>query len=361
MDEFEFLTTNELIEFYLSAEDEAKAESALSHLLEKHAVAQIKTYFQRKINTSEGISNRGFTKSDAEDLASKTALDLLVALRNRRNSVLAEEIQKFEAYINTICYANYSDFWRTRFADYYKLQNRIRYLLKRRDSEFFVRNAENDCLICSLKTSPNNRSSFSTNEIIERVKEKLSDYPIEDETVLVAESLAQARGWLYLRELVETLAELRGIKYIPPRETVETDEFLASFSLPKDNLVEREKNLHDLRFLWEEIKELPRFQRLALVYNLREDDGKEVNCVWFESGIATLAELAEVFEIADAEMAELLVKLPFSDRQIAAVLGIEDEAKVNKIIKCETKIGNLRKVAREYLQRRMQGKQKRKR
>ncbi len=66
MNEFERLTTNELIEFYLSAEDEAKAESALSHLLEKHVVAQINTYFQRKINTSEGIFNHGFTKSDAE-------------------------------------------------------------------------------------------------------------------------------------------------------------------------------------------------------------------------------------------------------------------------------------------------------
>ena len=60
-------------------------------------------------------------------------------------------------------------------------------------------------------------------------------------------------------------------------------------------------------------------------------------------------------------MADLLIRLPLSDKEIADVFGLVDESVGERIIHKETKVSNLRKVARESLKRRLEGRQRRRR
>ena len=71
---------------------------------------------------------------------------------------------------------------------------------------------------------------------------------------------------------------------------------------------------------------------------------------FFNMKIATLNELAAAMNLDKTQFANLLPQLPFDDKRIAAVMNLT-----------VIQIRNLRKVARDNLRRRLDGKTKRKR
>jgi hypothetical protein len=349
-----------LLEFYFGCEDEAEAESYFNVLTAHHASPRISSFFERRVNPSTNLSNDGFSKADAEDMSGKAYIKLAESLKQKReDSLLSSEkqIKNLDAYISGICRNLFIDFLRRRFAEYTKLKNRVRYLLKK-DSKEFVYWVEDKQTLCSLVGLDESRSKYPVEEIIQNMKRVLPGYPSEDHFSLAKEACKQAEGWIYLKELVEIISKLLGIEHLPG-ESFQEDEVLENLNPLKDSERERRKNLYELRSYWEDIKELSSFQRRALLYRLKDDDGDEVNTIWFETGIATLEELAEAFEVKREEMANLLSELPFTDSNIANVLGIEDEEKEFGIFTKEKKVQNLRKTAREFLKRRRDGKQKR--
>jgi hypothetical protein len=94
--------------------------------------------------------------------------------------------------------------------------------------------------------------------------------------------------------------------------------------------------------LWAEIGQLRLGQRTALLLNLRvAGDGNGLDLLR-RIGVATPRRIAEALEMPAEELAELWNDLPLDDHAIAQRLGVTRQQVIN-----------LRKAARERLERRM--------
>jgi hypothetical protein len=99
-----------------------------------------------------------------------------------------------------------------------------------------------------------------------------------------------------------------------------------------------------LQRLWEELQQLPRNQRAALLLNLKEANGFSCITLFPATGIATLRQLAVAVEMSAESFAELWNELPLEDARIAELLGLTRQQVINA-----------RKSGRERLARRLKG------
>jgi hypothetical protein len=99
-----------------------------------------------------------------------------------------------------------------------------------------------------------------------------------------------------------------------------------------------------LQRLWEEVRQLPLNQRVALLLNLRDSQGRGCIALFPAAGIATVRELSETLGISSEELAELWSELPLEDASIAERLRLTRQQVINT-----------RKSARERLKRRLKG------
>lgn len=356
MDETNKVVLERLVAEYFRTSDDEDAEAVLSQIIRDHASQLVRAYFRRRFNAISKPLDPGV--GDVDDLANLASLGIVKGFRRHRTLRL-EGIRNFDGYVRAICNSTHANYWRERFADYYKLKNRVRYLLKKPKGPFTVERSEAGVLRCALIDHSMRDAEFSTVQIVGWIRKNVTDHPVMDEFALVAAALEKAKGWLLLNDLVAILAEIRGINAIPPFET-NVDEWHWDRNLidgdDRDTLHER---FFELRSLWVWIRQLEPKQKIALLYHLRDSDGRELNTVWFESGIATLAEIAEQFGLPENEMAALLVRLPLMDREIAEIMAKRDDRSGQTVTPSLKQVRNLRKTARASLQRRMDGKVKR--
>jgi hypothetical protein len=99
---------------------------------------------------------------------------------------------------------------------------------------------------------------------------------------------------------------------------------------------------HLLALLWGEVCELPRRQRIALLLNFKDARGQDLASLLPYTRTATIEEIARAIDLPLAEFLKLWNKLPLDDATIAGYLGATRQQVIN-----------LRKCARERLERRM--------
>src|SRR2546425_1310761 len=97
-----------------------------------------------------------------------------------------------------------------------------------------------------------------------------------------------------------------------------------------------------LEQLWNEIKQLPRRQRVALLCNLKNQQGVNVITLFPATGVATFGQLADALEISVLDFETLWARLPLDDLSLGKYLGITRQQVIN-----------LRRNARDRLMRRM--------
>jgi hypothetical protein len=143
---------------------------------------------------------------------------------------------------------------------------------------------------------------------------------------------------------VDIVAALWGIKdhteQSAPRDA-EADS-LAQLAQQNTDLAAEIDNRFFLKWLWEEICQLPVRQRMALLLNLKDDQGGGVAALLPITGIASLRQIASALEMLDEDFAHLWPRLPLDDASIAGLLSITRQQVIN-----------LRKCARERLARKM--------
>jgi hypothetical protein len=96
------------------------------------------------------------------------------------------------------------------------------------------------------------------------------------------------------------------------------------------------------QYLWSEICQLSRRQRIALLFNLKSPSGVNVITLVPVTQVATFEQIAEALEIPVEQFESIWARLPMDDLSIAEYLGATRQ-----------QIINLRKNAREKLARRM--------
>jgi hypothetical protein len=99
-----------------------------------------------------------------------------------------------------------------------------------------------------------------------------------------------------------------------------------------------------LQRLWGEMRQLPLQQRVALLLNLRDSEGRGCIALFPATGVATIRQLSEALEMSPEQLAEMWNDLPVEDSKIAELLKLTRQQVIN-----------VRKSARERLTRRLKG------
>jgi hypothetical protein len=81
--------------------------------------------------------------------------------------------------------------------------------------------------------------------------------------------------------------------------------------------------------LWEEIRALPRRQRIALLFHLRDAQGNSALSLFQLTGTAFLPAIATAVGMSEAELAGLWNDLPLDDNRIAALLACTRQQVIN--------------------------------
>jgi hypothetical protein len=251
------------------------------------------------------LKRRGmFDPADFDDLRSEVMLRLIRRLEDRE----AEPIASFPDYVAMIAFHVVDDYARKRFPERARLSNRVRFTLTR-DARFALWEIGRE-LIGGLREWNGQRPVSPPRSIVDA----------EDIPGSLSRVFAESGAPLTFHSIVSlfwTPGRAVAIEAVPPRQT------------PRTDVADK---------LWDEIRELPLRQRIALLLHLRDDNGESA---LIHIG-ASRAEMARAMAMSEEELTSLWDALPLDDNRIAERLGATRQQVIN-----------LRKCARERLARRI--------
>ena len=336
---------DDLLRRWLAATGESASAFILAELLEDHAKPLLRVILARKLYAHGNSPN---LVTDLEDLVEECLAKLLKALHRRKSQTEAAPIQDFNGYVAGTAYNAYAQHCRALAPNRDSLKNKIRYLLQHEDGLEMWGDAGEIRAGLEKKAKPSKLDAPHLTSILRQHRPGCAQVPLRE---LVPELLQQAGGALTLDDVTAILAELWGVTDAPPVSV--SGNALPHSRASGGTAATQEKDAENnaaLSLLWPEIKELPYYQRAVLLYNLRDESRGEMVSAFFHAGLASLDELAKAFELTTEEFKQLLPRLPLTDEEIAAQLQLTPQ-----------QVGNLRRVARDYLRRRLAGKAKRNR
>jgi len=322
--------------------DEA-AEAALAQLIKAHIEPVIRGVIRFKLRLDPGA------RADAADLAQEALAQWLAELRKLSARPDDRAISDARGLAATIAYRVCYGWLRRQSPRRNALRNRLQYALTRQAGLALWTDRHNLSIAGftawrgrgqtpseRLRQLPNDEKFLARawRPCAEGQGARLND--------LLAAIFDYAGGPVAFDDLVSVVAALLQVKDEPPAST-EDETGGAEIASSEDVAWQVEKRIF-LERLWQEVRELPRAQRAALLLNLREADGRGCLALFPAIGVATLRQIADALELPADQFAELWTQLPLDDATIAGLLGLARQQVIN-----------LRKSARERLARRLKG------
>lgn len=292
--------------------------------------------------------------AEQEEVHGDALLRLTTILQRLAGGDPELEIESFRAYVHATAANGCRALLRARHPERTRLQNQLRYAL-RHDSALALWEGAGGTAQCGLAAwRERDPASFAA---APAAGERREPFVVERRPGLESPALPELLRHLFLSagrplgfaELTAAMAEALGVRDLPARSLSEgveddVDEGGGGLDLAEERpgadraLVDREY----LARLWGEIRELPRPQRVALLLNLRDDQGRDRLRLFPVTGVAPLAEISRTLEIERGALAAIWDELPLDDRTIAERLELT-----------QRQVINLRKSARARLARRM--------
>lgn len=335
------LSANELMRLYLKTPCEDDYARFLDLLIERHALPVIKKSLSVKFQ-SPANENFYLSAQDFEDLCSESCLSLVEKLSAMRNLPNVFPIRDFNGYAAVVAYNTWNKFLNDGAPNRKSLKNKIRYALGK--SAAFEVWREKDEIYGGLTVHKRRLKQISTEDLTVCLSEEFADFRNAALPDLLYEILEKADSALKVNEIVLIVATLWAVEDKPDVSLEVLPE--NSFGARKKWLDKSEMQF-ELEQIWQEIQLLPVNQRTALLYNLRDEKGREMLFMFFNAQIASLKNIAEAMNLSVGECVKILPLLPFDDKTIAVKMNLT-----------EKQIGNLRKAARDNLRRRLAGKPK---
>jgi RNA polymerase sigma factor (sigma-70 family) len=338
-----------LLEPLLAAHDD-QAESSLSELITTHLQPVIQIVIRYKLHFN---IHRALDRAEFEDIGQDVLVQVLAEVRKFRQQPEAHPISDVRGLAAVIAHRACARWMRRHFPARHAFKNRLHYLLTKH-TDFAVWPNEKRHLMAGFAAwkgrkraaAPERLTSLSADEPLRaRIGLLATSGKHVDAGAILAAVFDRLGGPVEFDELVRALAELVNL----PDEPAElTDQFENTDTLTRaagetDLAWQVEKRIF-LQRLWEEIRELPRNQRAALLLNLRDAGGRGCIALFPAAGIATVRHLAAALEICAEDFAALWNDLPLDDARIAELLNVKRQQVIN-----------LRKSARERLTRRLRG------
>ncbi len=332
----------------LTAAGEADGE-LLSQLIATHAEPVIRGIIRYKLHLN---SPQAIGQADANDIYQEVIVQLLTALQQFRERPDAHPIGDLRGLAAVIAHRACSRWMRRQFPERHAFKNRLYYLLTRQRGIAVWRDEGNksiagfDVWQGKMKAVNDERLRHLSNDeaLLACIWSVRTGGSAEWSSAL-AEVFNFLGGPVEFDQLVHTLAECLQIRD-QPVESVEQIEDTGDVEVAAgqgDTAWQVEKRIF-LQRLWEEVRQLPLNQRLALLLNLRDADGRGCIALFPATGIASFRQLAEALEMSAEKLAEIWNELPLEDAGIAELLQLTRQ-----------QIINARKSARERLARRLKG------
>lgn len=303
---------------------------------EAHRLAQVEPVILATIRRKLAVSLRADDRSAANQDALEMANDARAAvLAWMRGAGCDADLDAHRAYVAATTRNACAEHVRRRASAWTQLKNRVRYLLNH-DPRFALWRDREDTLVCGL-------ASWTARSVVDPPFDALpslsSTSPL---AVLVPALFLRVGAPLELDALVEIVAAhqqvARGTVSLDAPGVVEAHA-LADAAPSVSEAVEHRSLLARL---WSEVRALPIRQRVALLFNLRDDDGGDVLGLLAVTGVARLDAIAPVVGLSPEALTRLLPRLPLPDAEIARWLSMERQQVIN-----------LRKAARARLVRRV--------
>lgn len=335
------MESDNLLAPWFQARSEEEAESALAQFIAAHIDPVIKgvVRFKLRLDAAGG--------GEAADIAQEALTQWLAELRKFRSHPDQHSISDARGLAATITYRVCYRWLRRQTPQRYAFRRRLQYTLTRQSGLALWPDSDKN-MIAGFAAWRGSRKRAPV--------EKLRRLP-GDEKFLRAGNWRGAKlnelltaifdyvgGPVTFDELVSAMAALLQIRDELPDSVEQQAGVSEAVIASQEDVARRVEKRIFLQRLWEEVRELPRPQRAALLLNLREADGRGCLALFPATGVATLRQLAEVIEIPVERLAELWNQLPLDDARIAESLNLTRQQVIN-----------LRKSARDRLARRLKG------
>jgi hypothetical protein len=331
---------------FIEATDETQADLWLVTLIDEHAVPIVREILGSSLRFHVN-SNSAASTQDANDLFNDIITNLLSRLHNLRGDRAQGAITDFRGYIAATAYNACNHYLRQKYPRRSRLKNRLRYLLSH-DATFALWTNEAPGLICGF-AQWRGQGAASPQRSFEKIRQDPGEWiqtaglasvsidraPLSN----LLKALFQSCGSpLKLDDLVNIVADICHEKDLPD-EPLDTITQLAAPTLDFELMLEQQ---HLLALLWREVCALPFRQRLALLLNFKDARGHDLVSLLPYTRTATIEQIAQAIDFPLVEFLRLWNKLPLDDATIAGLLGATRQQVIN-----------LRKCARERLERRM--------
>jgi RNA polymerase sigma factor (sigma-70 family) len=340
---------------------DAQADEILSHLITTHAEPVIKNVIRFKLRLS---SYRESQRAEADDIHQEAVLQLVHQLQRFRQAPDGNPIGDMRGMAAVIAHRTCARWMRRQFPERHAVKNRLHYLLTRQRGFSLWQDTDNKLLAGFATWQERYESARYESARHESAQQPLATVrslaeveklpaPIRSLKVGKPQELAEAVAAIFnyaggpveFDDLVSTVAALQGISDQPIESLSDDDDSAANVLATgeADPAWRTEKRMF-LQRLWEELQQLPKNQRAALLLNLRDASGNGCITLFPATGIATLRELAAALDITAETFAEIWTDLPLEDARIAELLGLTRQQVINA-----------RKSGRERLARRLKG------
>jgi DNA-directed RNA polymerase specialized sigma24 family protein len=350
-----FLQIDALLMPYLQAVDEEDSECLLGAIVSAYVEPVIRQVIGSKMQVRFDSQGRASHNPDAEDLYHETLVQLLARLKECKTNPLGNAIGNLRGYVAVISHHTCYEYLRLKYPQRYNLKNKLRYLLTHQSGMAMWENESGDLLSGFAMWREQTKARMRSNRLRQLLDDPRTalqsalpqgDFQRARLSDLVATVFNHTNHPIELDDLVGIIAGLRGIKERtaqPATRNKDADPFAHVAEPRTDVAVEVDQRLF-LKWLWMEICQLPVRQRMALLLNLRDEQGGGIAALLPVTGIATMRQIAAALEMEAEEFARLWSRLPLDDASIAGLLGLARQQVIN-----------LRKCARERLARRMKG------
>jgi len=328
---------------FLAPLDDDEWQRLLTPLVTEHIQPVVSGVVRRRLGgaglRASGGMERGFDEAGSEAL-------VRVIARLRAMTCGDEPVADLRAYVAVTTFHACDDYLRRKYPQRARLKNRLRYALTHAPGLALWADPAGDWLAGLAEWSEEPPASAASSRQDPRALLEAA-LPAGGEggtdAFRLLPRLLRAIGHpIELDALVGTVAELWGVRDSTAERDGDAQRLVDRQADPRPNAATAMERRLYLERLWSEIRELPLRQRVALLLNMRDEEGGAALSLFPLTGVATLRGLAEAVGQPAAAFATLWNDLPLDDAVIAGRLGLTRQQVIN-----------LRKSARERLARRM--------
>lgn len=308
---------------YLRSEDRESLETTLGDLM----TSDVQPVLRRVV-----ASRLSGLWDDIDDVCSEARLELLLHLRRLKSQPFGKEIADFPAYVATVAVNACNRYFGRRRPGRARLKKQIRVLLSEK-GELRTRLSPDGRIWCERAGEGRDSPAAIDLDGLERRIE-----PERDLRRLLGRILEEAGGAVELENVVDLVSRIWRLPPDPgaPASGPALESMPAVQDDPESAIDRRRFTLR----LWQEIRRLPREQRVALLLNLRDHCGNSVLFLFPLSGVATFSEIAAALQLGEERLAELWNELPADDRTIAEILGCGRQRVINLRMSARKRLGN---------------------